>query len=217
MRHQQVVDEARNYLWHQTRTWLTEPEITLPIGRRVDLMAWARHAPAGQRGGRRFMIVEAKASMSDFYRDHGKMLQQLPWCHLFVYAVPRSLADRVRSRMESMHYEGCGLLVVPDRSETGSWKQRRMVIKPEPHNMKPEHYLHMLDAWAYALRGKLVGQRFEREGLEAKLLARSHSIDRLHTRINTQDSVLKRCRQAQGVWLWGDSDGLLPLEQGGTS
>ncbi len=39
----------RAYLWHQTRRWLTEPEITLPIGRRVDLMAWARHAPAGQR------------------------------------------------------------------------------------------------------------------------------------------------------------------------
>jgi hypothetical protein len=212
VKHSQVVEEARNYLWHQTRTWLVEPEITLPIGRRVDLMAWARRPPAGQRTGRRFMIIEAKASLSDFYSDHGKMLQQLPWCHLFVYAVPRSLADRVRARMESMNYSGCGLLVVPDRRETGSWKQRRMVIKPESHNMEPKHYLRMLEAWAYALRGKLVGTRFETDMLDAKLKARGQSIDRLHAEIKDLADVLARARQAQGIWIWGDSWSKSPLE-----
>lgn len=202
MRHQQVVVEARQYLFHQGRRWLAEEEITMPSGRRADLMAWSRYAPAGQ--GRQFMIVEAKASLADFYHDHGKMLQQLRWCHQFVYAVPRSLADRVRSRMESMHYSGCGLLVVPDRRETGSWKQRRMVIRPKTHNMEPEHYFRMLEAWAYALRGKLVGQRFEAEGWQAKLRARGESVDRLHTRISDLESVLTRARQAHGIWIWGD-------------
>lgn len=203
MRHQQVVDEARNYLWHQTRLWLTEPEITLPIGRRVDLMAWARHAPSSSQS-RRFMIIEAKASLSDFYHDYGKMLEQLPWCNQFVYAVPRSLADRVRARMEGGNYEGCGLLVVPDCRETGSWKQRRMVIKPEPHNMKPEHYLRMLEGWAYSIRGKMVGLRIENEGKVAQLAARATAADRLHARINDLQDVLVRARQASGIWLWDD-------------
>jgi hypothetical protein len=159
------------------------------------------------------MIIEAKASLADFYHDHGKMLKQLPWCHQFVYAVPRSLADRVRSRMESMYYEGCGLLVVPDAHEIGSWKQRRMWIKPEPHNMEPEHYLRMLEAWAYALRGKLVGLRFENEGKVAQLQQRGQSIDRLHTRINELEAVLTRARQAHGIWIWGDASARPPLEQ----
>lgn len=204
MKHQQVVEEAQRYLWHQANRWLVEPEITLPIGRRADLMAWARRAPAGQRTGRRFMIIEAKASLSDFYRDYGKMLQQLAYCHQFVYAVPRSLADTVRARMEGGNYEGCGLLVVPDHRETGSWKQRRMVIKPEPHNMKPEHYLRMLEAWAYSIRGKMVGLRIENETKVAQLAARATTVDRLHARINDLQDVLVRARQASGIWLWDD-------------
>lgn len=205
MRHNEVVQEAQRYLWHQPNRWMVEPEITLPIGRRTDLMAWARRAPAGERTGRRFMIVEAKASLADFYHDHGKMLQQLSWCHLFVYAVPRSLADRVRSRMESMNYEGCGLLVVPDHRETGSWKQRRMVIRPQAHNMEPEHYLRMLEAWAYALRGKLTGERLQREQHIAMLANGRHSVDRMRAEINQRDAELAAARQAGGIWIWGDA------------
>jgi hypothetical protein len=205
MRHQQVVEEARQYLWHQNRRWLAEEEITMPSGRRADLMAWSRYGASRYHPARQFMVVEAKASMADFYHDHAKMLQQLPWCNLFVYAVPRSLADRVRARMESMNYSGCGLLVVPDRRETGSWKQRRMMIRPEPHNMEPEHYLRMLEAWAYALRGKLVGQRFEIEGWQAKIKSRRDNSDRLYARIRNAEGVLTRARQAQGIWIWDDA------------
>lgn len=200
MKHQEVVDEARNYLWHQRHRWLTEPEITLPIGRRTDLMAWSRRGPRGQK---HFMIIEAKASLSDFYHDHGKMLQQLPWCNTFVYAVPRSLAERVQKRMTSMNYSGCGLLVVPDRKTTGSWKQRRMVIKPEVHNMEPEHYLRMLEAWGYAIRQHLVGARFEIEEMKYQVKSRNDSNTRLHHELADLHKVLKDARQARGVFCWG--------------
>lgn len=201
VKHSQVVEEARNYLWHQTRRWLTEPEITLPIGRRVDLMAWARHGPPGDQ--RRFMIIEAKASLSDFYADYKKMIQQLPWCHLFVYAVPRSLGDRVRKRMESGNYMGCGLLLVPDRKETGSWQQRRMVIHPQVRNMEPEHYVRMLESWGYAIRQHLVGARFEIAEKDAVLKSRADSLDHLHKEHRKLTDVLRAARRAQGIFVWG--------------
>jgi len=150
------------------------------------------------------MIVEAKASLSDFYADYKKMLQQLPWSHLFVYAVPRSIGDRVRRRMESGNYMGCGLLLVPDRKEIGSWKQRRMVIQPKVRNMEPEHYLRMLEAWGYAIRQHLVGARFTIEEKEAQLRSRNESNKQLHQELSELHNVLKDARQARGVFCWGN-------------
>lgn len=59
------------------RGWMALPEVTLPNGRRADLMAMSR---TGQ-----LWIVEIKSSVEDFRAD-GKWREYLPFCDRFYFA-----------------------------------------------------------------------------------------------------------------------------------
>lgn len=58
--------------------WAPVFEVTLPNGRRADIMAVS---PKGE-----FMIVEVKSSIEDYRCDH-KWGEYAPWCDRFYFAV----------------------------------------------------------------------------------------------------------------------------------
>jgi hypothetical protein len=147
-------DVVRNAVeWLENRGgWLVETEVDLP-GRslRPDVTAWS---PTEQR----FLIIEAKASWSDFVRDR-KFLRYRAHTNFLIFAMPEKMVPAARKRMALYEdaYDGIGILMV---SVSGHFR-RRLVRQAEECELTSERYYDMVERWAHMCRSRLFGARLE--------------------------------------------------------
>jgi hypothetical protein len=94
-RHGELQDKALKWLYN--RGYIVASEVTLPNGRRADVIGFSEFG--------HIVIVEVKASMSDFVHDE-KWQSYLDYCDLFYFL----LDDKARPAYFQRKYRGVGLL-----------------------------------------------------------------------------------------------------------
>ena len=94
-RHGELQDKALKWLYN--RGYIVASEVTLPNGRRADVIGFSESG--------HIVIVEVKASMSDFVHDE-KWQSYLDYCDFFYFL----LDDEARPAYYQRKYRGVGLL-----------------------------------------------------------------------------------------------------------